>query len=955
MNSGSNLPKRITFGRFALMPHRRELLVKGEPAKLGSRAFDVLVALIEGRGTVVSKDALMERVWPREVVEENNLEVQIATLRALFGSERALIRTVHRRGYQFTGEIQFSADNADVPLGISTASEEPKANALTTNLPQPIAELIGRHDDLNETLRLVAARRLLTLTGTGGIGKTRLALATAHRLRSHFRDGVWLVELGPLSDPDLVSITVASAVGVRFAAGAVTAERVASALKGKELLLVFDNCEHLIEAAAAMVEVLLHINPTLRVMATSREPLGTEGEYVYAVPPLAVPAVDLDDKTDPLEYGAVRLFVERVRAMERQFALDGRTRATLEVICRRLDGIPLAIELAAARVAALGIEELSARLDSHLQLLTGGRRTAPPRHRTLRAALDWSYDLLSQAEQQLLSKLAVFPSAFTLDASVAVMGEVAGGPTAVTDGIASLVAKSLITSDRSDPRRRWRLLETTRAYALEKLVQGGDAAAVKRRHAEFYLALFAPLSPADRLQSDGDKLSSYQRDNDNIRAALAWAFAPEGDTTLGVALAAAATDFWVVVSQVEEAGDWARKALALIGDDAGSRRELILQYNLGMALTYMQGMNASSHAALTRALALARELGDFDYQRRTIRILWLFSARAASSNDALALAHQYEELTQDSDDQSRAMGDLMVAMSQTLLAAHGEASARLQRIIARYWREGRHGDWNRLNSELHLTLAVNSLSRGFLDAASRETMSAIEEARIAGEVVNLGIILAWSAGFIFLSLGNVETAGRFGEELIDHALKHALFPFHAAGLCVRGSLAARRGDPEGGLDPLRRGLVEMQEAGYLLFYPFFRAEFAAALGALGRFDDSLAEIDGALSFAEKNNCRWFVPEILRTKGELLARRGSDDPEMLTNLFLRSMNQAHDQQALFWELRAAASLARHLSDHGRPGDALANLEAIYDRFTEGLHTADLKSARALLDSLRKVSD
>jgi non-specific serine/threonine protein kinase len=953
MNSGSNLPERITFGRFCVMPHRRELLVEGEPVKLGTRAFDVLVALIEGRGAVVSKDALMARVWPDQVVEENNLEVQIATLRAHFGSKRALIRTIYRRGYQFTGEIQFSPANADLEVGIGKPSEEPEAIALATNLPQPITELIGRHNDLNETLRLLDVRRLLTLTGTGGIGKTRLALAAGHRLLSHFRDGVWLVELGPLSDPDLVPVTVAAAVGLRLAVGAVTAERVASALKGKELLLVLDNCEHLIGAAATMVEALLRANPAVRVMATSREPLRTEGEYVYAVPPLAVPAVGHDHKSDPLEYGAVQLFVERVRATELQFVLDGQTRAKLEIICRRLDGIPLAIELAAARVAALGIEELSARLESHLQLLTIGRRTAPPRHRTLRAALDWSYELLSGAEQQLLSNLAVFPSTFTLDASIAVMGDVAGGPSAVMDGLASLVAKSLITPDRSDPRGRWRLLETTRVYALEKLVQRGGAAEVARRHAEFYLALFAPFSPADRLQTDSDKLSSHQRDNDNIRAALSWAFAPEGDTMLGVALAAAATDFWVVVSQVEEASDWARKALALIGDAAGSRHELILQYNLGMALMYMRGMLTSSHAALTRALMLARELGDFDYQRRAILVLWLFSSRAASSNDALALAHQYEELARNCDDQSRATSDLMVAMSQTFLAAHGDASARLQRMIDRYWREGRHGDLKRLNTQVHITLAVNLLARGFLDAASRETMSAIEEARSTGEAVNLGIVLTWSAGLILLSLGNVDTAGHFGEELIDHALKHALFPFHAAGLCVRGSVVAKRGDPEGGLEPLRRGLVEMQEAGYLMFYPFFRAEFAAALGALGRFDESLAEIDGALHFADENNSRWFVPDILRTKGELVALRGSDDPEMVTNLFLRSMNQAHDQQALFWELRTATSLARHLRNHRRPGDALAHLQTVYDRFTEGLDMADLKSARALLDSLRKV--
>ena len=246
MNSGSNLPERITFGRFCVMPHRRELLVEGEPVKLGSRAFDVLVALIEGRGIVVSKDA-MARVWPDQVVEENNLEVQIATLRALFGSERALIRTIHRRGYQFTGEIQFPTENADVHLGISTASEEPEAIAPATNLPQPITELIGRHDDLNEIPTIVAARRLLTFTGTGGIGKTQLrARDGASGTFPHFRDGLWLVELGPLSDPDLVPVTVAAAVGVPNSRREPHSRARGDRAEGKRPLLVLDNCEHLL-------------------------------------------------------------------------------------------------------------------------------------------------------------------------------------------------------------------------------------------------------------------------------------------------------------------------------------------------------------------------------------------------------------------------------------------------------------------------------------------------------------------------------------------------------------------------------------------------------------------------------------------------------------------------------------------------------------------------------------
>ena len=757
--------------------------------------------------------------------------------------------------------------------------------------------------------------------------------------------------MGPLSEPGLVAPAVATAVGLELAAGAVTAGRVASALTGNKLLLILDNCEHLIDAAAMMTEALLRANSSVGVIATSREPLRAEGEQVYPVPALAVPAVDMDNKTDPLGYGAIRLFVERARAAEPQFAPDERLMALIAMTCRRLDGIPLAIELAAARAATLGVEELADRLDERFNILNGGRRTGLPRHRTLRATLDWSYELLPAAEQLLLCRLATFPAGFSLDAAVAVMGNAAADPSTVTDGIANLINKSLVMPARSEGRRRWRLLETTRSYALEKLAETGDAAQVALYHAEFYLALFAPFSTAGGQQMAIDVLSGYRRDIDNLRAALNWAFSPQGDTALGVRLTAAATGFWVAVSQVEEVSEWADKALTLIGEAAGTRYEMILQGNLGVALMYTRGMSASSRAALTRALALAQELGDFDYQQRSIRVLWLFSARAGASNETLILAQQYEELTRDCDDQSRAMADLMVGISQIYVAAYDEAGERLQQAIGRYPVDRGGSDLHRFNAEVRVGLAVSLLSRGALEAASHAAISAIEEARSANDVVELCIVLAWVTGTVFLRLGQLKMAERYSEELIDHASQQGLRPFHAVGLCVRGSLAAKRGDPESGLAPLRPGLAEMQEVGYLLFYPLFKAELALALSGVGRVGDGLAEIDEALSFTDKTDGRWFAPEILRTKGELLALRGSDSPSMILELLLRSMNQARSQRALYWELRAAMSLARVFRDLDRSGEAFACLQPVYDRFSEGWGTLDLITAKGLLDELR----
>ena len=355
MVSGTEGSAIVEFGRFSFAPDRRELLADGRPIEIGGRAFDVLMALVDARGAVVSKDVLMRRVWPDRVVEENNLQAQISALRAAFGAERELIRTVSGRGYQFTGEIRILAASPDERAGTGAAAAEPAAILPPTNLPEPVSELIGRDTEIEEVFGLVGAHRLVTLTGAGGIGKTRLALAVARRLLSKSVDGVWLAEFSPLADPALVPATLAAAVGIELGGGEVSARRVAQALAARRLVLVLDTCEHVIAAAAALAETVLRAGSAVRIIATSREPLRAQGEQIYPVPPLAVPAAEGDD---PWQYGAVRLFLERARATEPHFAPDRRL-AMIAAICRRLDGIPLAIELAAARAAALGIEELS--------------------------------------------------------------------------------------------------------------------------------------------------------------------------------------------------------------------------------------------------------------------------------------------------------------------------------------------------------------------------------------------------------------------------------------------------------------------------------------------------------------------------------------------------------------------------------------------------------------------
>lgn len=928
---------------------KRELRAHGAAVPIGSRAFEIIETLVESAGGLVSKDDLMRRVWPGLVVEDNTVQVHIAAIRKAFGTDRSMLMTISGRGYRLLGDWTTQKEilpaQPDVPDRARTA-----AHPFLTNVPVAASALVGRETAVQQLRDLLSAYRVVTLTGPGGIGKTVLASEVARRMFPTFDGDVLFVELVSLIDPDLVASKVAQVLHLQLHGDEVSPETVARAIGSKRVLLVLDNCEHVIDAAATMAETLLRLCPHTTVLATSQEVLRIEGECVYRVPALKVPAERTPESGDVLEHSAVQLFVARARALRGESLAEDDKLAIIVAICRRLDGIPLAIEFAATRAASLGIQQVAEHLDDRFALLTGGRRTALPRHQTLRAALDWSYDLLPDTERRLLRLLAIFPAGFTLEAARAVARDTEAN---VALGISSLVSKSLVTLDGSEASRRWRLLETVRAYSFEKLVERGERDKVVSRLAEFCLLLFAPFAKEAELQAAIDDLGHYGREVDNLRAALSWALSSDGDPALGVELAAAATDFWIALSLATECCEWAEKAL-LQSAVAGTRSEMVLQCSLGIALIYTQGMSPRAREVLLRARELARQFDDFDYQQRATCGLWLFSARSMALNDAFAFAREYEEVARGRDLKSQATAAWLVGVPQTYLADHVQAGERLQWATDHYPVASRRLDMIRLGGDprssslAHRT--VNLLSQGFLDVASDESKKAVVEARGTNQPTLLCVALAWAAGFISLSLGEWGQANECGEELVAIAYEHALRPFHAAGLCIRGTLAAKSGEPEAGVGPLRSGLAAMQEARYLLFYPFFRTELAAALGAMGRFDDSLGEIDDALRFAVDTGYRWYVPEMLRIRGELLALRSSSDQASIEDLFRQSMRQAAAQQAVYWELSATTSLASLLRSQHRDAEARAALSPVYNRLTEGFSASRVERAKTLLDQL-----
>jgi predicted ATPase/DNA-binding winged helix-turn-helix (wHTH) protein len=950
-------PATIEFGRFRVLPTRRELLADGRPVDLGGRAFDLLMALIEAAGAIVGKDALMNRVWPDRVVEENNLQAQIVALRRAFGADRDMIRTIAGRGYQFTGQIRtFSGtSNAKASAGMAQPTSTPSRPP--TNLPEPVSELIGRDVELNEILELSASRRLVTLVGAGGIGKTRLGFEVARHLLPRFADGVWAIELAPISDPELVPVTVATALGLELASGTASPLTVANALRSKPLMLMLDNCEHVVAAAAQMAESLLRVNPAASVIATSREPLRAEGEWVYPVPPLAVPAEGSPDSEAPLRYGAVRLFVERARAAAPSFSPDAGVAAAIAGVCRRLDGIPLAIELAAARAAALGIEGIAARLDDRFRLLAGGHRTAMPRHQTLRATLDWSYELLTEPERVVLRRLAVFAGGFTLQAASAVTADDEIAMEEVVDCVANLVAKSLVTADGDGAKVRYRLLETAQAYSLEKLVQAGEFDAAARRHARCYLDLFESAEAEAKTRPTDEWLADYVPRIDNLRAALDWAFSPSGDASIGVALTAAAVPLWMHLSLMEECSGRVERALAAFGAGAGrdARREMQLRAALTASLMYTRGAVSEVGAAGTKALDLAERLDDAEYQLRSLWSLWSFRVNCGEQVAALALAQRFYTLAvEQSEPNYRLTGERMIGTSHYYLGDLLSARSLLENVLDHYVGPARKGQIARSEVDqwaaARAYLARIKWQQGLPDQAMRTAESSVAEARGTDHAISLGLALALAACPIALFMGDLATAEHYVEMLLEHSTRHSLARWRAFGRSYQGVLLIQRGDLSNGIRLLRAGFDERGAAGSVP-RRFFTFRMAEALGRAGQIAEGLATIEEAIVSAERSEERWATAELLRIKGELFLLQSAPGAAAAADVtFREALDWARRLDALSWELRCATSLARLWRDQTRSNEARELLAPVYDRFTEGFDTADLKAAKALLEDL-----
>jgi len=934
-----------SFGPFHLSPAKRVLARDGIPVALGDRALDILIALVDRAGEIVSQKELMTCVWRGLIVSPGNLRVHMAALRKALDaadSGASYIENVVGQGYCFIAPV--------TRVGTPTVlHENPRPSPSIT--PRPLPSALNRMVGRDETVRTIAedlrTDRFVTLVGAGGMGKTTVAVSVAHAMKEEFDGSVCFVDFGAITDASLLATTVASTLGLASQSPDALITLMAF-LQNARMLLILDNCEHVIDASASLAEVIYSQAPRVYILATSREALRVEGEHAHWLRPLDSPPPETPvcAKT-ALEYPAIKLFVERATASDSRFSLTDDNAAIVADICRRLDGIALALEFVAGRVATYGLEGTVDLLDKRLGLHWQGRRTALPRHKTLYALLDWSYGLLPSFEQCILRGLSIFVGPFTLHAAQATLPEADRDLAAVASALDSLIEKSLVTTHRTDDgTTHYRLLETTRIHALERLVQLNEIDAVAERHARYFAQLLRSQPP----QFSHGHLG-------NLRAALEWCFGHRpgasipARTEAGIDLAAASVATLLHFSLWNECLCWSKAALARLPQATRiDKRELVLQEALAIASMYTGAPGV--HAVIVRGIEIARELSEMAIHLRLLASLHFYSHRVTDFRTSLAISEEIETVARSTDDAvSWAIADWLRGSSHYCL---GNQQAALQLFKRGFTYSGDHyaSDAQQLGiyyrSRGLIGLARVQWLCGYADQALQTAELALEESE-ATSAVNRSYALLIVC-HVFLWRGDLDTA----LEVIGHVMAQPhwqgrLVWFHTEALALKGEVLIRRGDLAEGIPLIRSALADMKTTNQKnLMLTATACALAEGLGAAGQVEEGLAVITDILTHPPGNAETWEAPELLRVRACLLMASAQPEEIEAERCLARSLELSRRQMARGWELRAAATLAQLKSRQGLVAEARDVLATVYAQFTEGFDTCDLRTARDLLN-------
>ena len=946
IEASAAVEREYVFGPFRFIPGQ-ELLLHGEaPLRLGSRALGILAALVEHPGELITKEELIAKVWPTVVVDEGNLKVQIASLRRALGAagdDGRYVVTLNGRGYRFVAPVTAISRKTAPPMVLASASTQ------AGTLQVPTRHTVSRLDVVAALLQALHQHRLVDIVGPGGIGKSTVMLAAAEAFVASADVEACFVDLSPLADGQFVAGAIAAALGLAIQPGEGVGALVAL-LRERRLLLVLDGCEHVIDEVAVLMNRIIAGTPGVRVLATSREPLRLAGEYVYRLAPFDYPASSAIGSAEALDHAAVQLFVLRAAESRTGYRLSDDDAPAVAEICRRLDGVALAIELAATRMDAFGAVELAALLDDRFRLLKRGRRTALARHRTLEAALDWSYEYLPEGEQALLCALSVFAGTFTLAAAIGLCEDTVSDRDAVVDGISALVAKSLLAADVSGPRVHYRLLDTTKAYALDKLELRGALDAMRRCHLAYQHTVFEQALVEWEERSGADWLASYGRNLDDVRAALAWAFSPDGDRALGVALTVAAIPLWMELSLLEEGRECINAALDEVdaGAMAGARDEMKLQAALAAATLYAHGPLPATNIAWSRLLELADARQDSEYQLMALWGMATYRSYLGQFQAVQELAARFGVLAAAKGDQA-AMDGMQRLVGTALHFSGQQEAARscLETMLERYPASPRRSSMARLQldgrSAALGTLANVLWLRGYPDQAMQAVHAALKQAREVRHAASLMNAIATAGHPIMYFVGDLAAAEALSAELDDLLTRNALPLWQTLSRCIGATLRLRRGE-EQALPLLREAVGKLQEGGFRLRLTCHWGTLACALGEHGRHAEALELVHSARSFFASGEERWFDAELLRIEGEL---REPEDPAAAASAYRQALDVAREQGALALELRAAMNLARLGIAQEQPDEGRRILAGVYERFSEGHATVDLVRARSLL--------
>ena len=917
----------IAFGPFRLLRKRAQLLEAGKPVRLGGRALALLTILVDRAGEIVTRDELIAHVWPETFVEDNNLRVHLTALRKILGDGQEGARyiiNVAGRGYSFVApvtHIWFEANAQGSPASLSS-------------LPAIPVRLVGRAEAIGAIAEHLRLNRFVTVAGPGGIGKSTVTLASAELLRRQYRDGAQFVDLAAVADPAQALDAIGSAFGLSLR----SSDRLAGlvdALRSRNLLLVLDNCEHVLGVIAEVAGAIFANAPGIAILCTSIEPLGAEGEFVYQLPPLGLPKLsEITTAAEAIRFPAVQLFVERAAAVMEAYVFTDADAARVVRLCRRLDGIPLAIEIAAARVDVFGVQGLLDRLDdlTFNQKLRAGR----PQHRSLRALLDWSFELLEPADRTALARLSVFRSNFTVASAESVTATENLSAAGVREALGNLAAKSLVATNASGDVVTHRLLDTTRRYAFERLVESGEAQKILRRHAQHLVELLGEAEKAWEVMTPPTWRTRFGWMIDDMRAALEWTFSSEADTPLGIRLSAAALPIAFQLAAYDEATSWGERGLAKIENT--SLRDLQSEMWLAGTLASLQQIlrpGMFDERMLTRALKLADELNQPAAKFLPTMSIWLQAFSTGDYRNASVRAEMLAAVAQKTGRPTdRLTADRVMAQTRHFIGDHEHARALAERVII--YPLGQlplYQSPTPIDRRVSMRIIISRVL--WLQGQADQARSMVREAMTLAEAdtqLSPLQVLALAACPIAFWCGDDAEAAELVETLRSRSAELGATYWSSWAKFFRAALSWRAG-------VLVSAVEEMSSSERDLGAK--QLDMVATIAPELTTSETIARVD-------RGDVGWCAPEVLRIKAlRLLADRNAGKAEAI---LLASKKLAGEQGALAWELRTATTLAQFWQSQSRRAEASDMLGAVHARIVEGHETADVRAAMALLKEL-----